>query len=220
MHFNKYLFTNIIIKNMKKYFLTLFAASAVLFSSCGGSSSNTGKDGESTENTEEAAAVDENWEVARSIDSTYTYDGKEVTFVGKYDARHMSIIRNNKFNAGLEVKSGDKKKNISNIEFTFGKGKNSIYFPDEYMDNQIEIYDNEGNKLAHNALLKITGTLKYTHKGPKAKPWENPKLPESARKALKAAEDRRIEREGEGDGNDYSYIIKDIVITSAEPESK
>ena len=205
---------------MKKYLLTAFVASALLFSSCGGNSGGS-KDGvtASDETKTEEAAIDQNWDIALALDSSYTYDGKEITLVGTYDSRHVSIIRNGKFNAGLEVKSGDKKKNVTNIEFSFGKGKNSVNFPDEYMDNQIEIYDNEGNQLADNTLLQIKGTVKYTSKGPKAKPWENKNLPESARKALKAAEDRRIEREGEGDGNDYSYTIKNIVITSA-PKSE
>lgn len=140
--------------NIKTIFVaTATIASSIFFTSCG--------------ETMKSA------ELAKTLKTSNTYDGKQIELVGKIDLYHeLNIEADSTLSVGLRTGMGD---NIEIIGFhlRFGKTKNSIFIITKadgtYDKGDISIYDNTGAELKTETEVKVKGTVHYTPENPNSK---------------------------------------------------
>ena len=178
---------------MKKTTFVLSLILTVILTSCGDSATN---------------------KLVAELNSSYTNDGKEVELTGYIFTSHIAIVSGDVVKVGLYNVAGQTDGEIAEIKIKFGKEANHIFIPEKYRGNEIEIYDNTGEK--HGYLQKITvkGTVHYTNKdweketvakeetGNNIKIFGKKSAAEKAEEAKQAAEKRKKET---GDSNDYSF---------------
>jgi hypothetical protein len=158
----------------------------------------------------------------KELNSSYTYDGKEVELIGYLSPHRTSMVMNGKIKLGLfnslTEQSGSE---LADVYIDFGKEPNNIYMPEEYKSSEIEFYDNTGTVRNYLTKFKIKGIVKYTKKDWEKQltvPEDDPRKPafakemtkKSVEKAKKAAEERKAKT---GDANDYSFEINLLTIT-------
>jgi hypothetical protein len=185
----------------KRTIFTMILLSVVLFASCGDKATSN---------------------LIKELNSSYTYDGKEVELIGYLSPHRTSLIMNGKVKLGLfnslTEQSGSQ---LADVFINFGKEPNNIYMPEKYKSSEIEFYDNSGTMRNYLTKFRITGIVKYTKKDWEkhlTEPENDPKKPafakemakKSVEKAKKAAEERKAKT---GDANDYSFEIKLLTIT-------
>jgi hypothetical protein len=190
----------------KTAFLGLIATLAV-FSSCGGDSTPP-------------IAFDK-------YQHSYQNEGQAVILEGYLSPGSFSMVRDHEISVGLYSSPAGSGEKLATISMEFGKRANRIYMPEKYSDDDVEIYDSDGQKHDYKTKLKIVGAVKYTKKD-----WENDLVEEAlpahladnatmkrmnkekAEKAKKAAEERKEKQSG--DPNDYSFEIELSSVTVAE----
>ncbi len=176
------------------YFIASLAIVSLLFVSCGENATR---------------------KLVNELESSYDYDGKEVTLEGYFYPTRVMFVRGGYVNAPLcesAVLTGSDN-SITTVKLKYGKEPNCIYFPEKYKLQDLEVYDNEGNKFGYNDKLKITGIVKYTTKGQKEKADDDKSLPPGGFKIPKQGPAKDKEDEDKGDGNNYNYEIIDVKIT-------
>ena len=189
---------------MKKIFLFVLIISAMVMTACG--------DGATKKRMQE-------------LDSSYDYDGKEVTLTGYLTYNSGTMIMNGKTTPVLRH-SNWQKSGFVRPEINFGKEPNNVWIPNKFRLEDIEIYDSSGQKHGINTKCNLKGTVRYTHKD-----WEKATIvkeetsskvktiqiygtksaEERAEEAKKAAEERRAKT---GDPNDYTFefIVNEISV--------
>ncbi|MCL2651180.1 MAG: hypothetical protein FWD60_09190 [Candidatus Azobacteroides sp.] len=160
----------------------------------------------------------------KALNSSYDYDGKEVTLTGYAIYKSGALIMNGKTDVALS-NSNWQQDSFADVKMNFGKEPNSIWMPDKFRLEDVEIYDSNGQKHGINTKLNLKGIVHYTHKD-----WENAtevkeessskgklqiygtKSPDQrAEEAKKAAEERKAKT---GDPNDYTFelIVNEVSV--------
>jgi len=156
--------------------------------------------------------------LVKELNSSYTYDGKEVILTGYVIYNSGALIMNGKTNVALS-NSNWQQDAFAHAEMNFGQEPNSIWMPDKFRLEDIEIYDSNGQKHGINTKFNLKGTVHYTNKdwkeqleqqkeGKKDMFSNNPAFQEMRKNSLSKAEEATNERKKKsGDPNDYSFKI-------------
>lgn len=132
--------------------------------------------------------------IVSELNTSYTHQGKQVELQGYLVPGFMNMVSNGKVSISLKAAASQEAETlVANVELNHGQSTpNRIYFPEEFHMENVELYDSGGKNFSCEDKVKITGTVSYIAKEAKAEGDE------SADKA-----------------NDYSYLIKDVVIAKA-----
>ena len=176
--------------------LVLCTAAALTLSACGDSSTN---------------------KVAEQIKTSYEYNGKQVEMVGYLKTTRFTMVRNGVAPVVLvpTMVNDATSATLENIMLKFGKEPNSIYMPERYKGEDIEIRDSTGKVNDINTKFKITGTVVYdsTEKIAEPKPPSGAMVLEMQRKSYEKAKAEYEERVKKGDVYDYRYKVTNVVLT-------
>lgn len=172
---------------MKKTFLLIIFGLSLFLTSCG---------------------EDASLKLGEELKKSYTYDGKTIELEGYLSPHVTNMVFGKALQVNLltEPNNGKRSNNrhtiSDNVLLNLGKGPNSIDMPERFTENEVMIYDQNGQEYkAVETKVKITGTVTYTAKGPKQESTAmfKPVIPNK--------------KDAEDDGNDYTYVIKDVKIT-------
>ena len=194
---------------MKKVFVFTLIISAMLMTACGDGATK---------------------KLVKELNSSYTNEGKEVELKGYIFTFHGAMVWGDRVRVGLYNVAGQTDGAIAPIKMKFGQEANSIFIPEKYRGNDIEIYDNAGEKHGYLKRFTVKGVVHYTNKdwkeklekekekeGKKDMPSNNPAVQKMRENSLSKAEEAAKEREKKtGDPNDYSFEITVSEISTAK----
>lgn len=113
--------------------------------------------------------------LAKDLESNYENDGQTIELEGKLKAPFLTRAGASTTKMELEVcndfvliQNGNT--TVTSIQMNYGEGKNSVLITTDgkkFEDKDVVVYDKNGNKLTLSDKVKLTGKLKYTHKGEK-----------------------------------------------------
>ena len=182
----------------KKVFIFSLILAAIL-SSCGDSTTN---------------------KLVKELNSSYTNDGKEVTLTGYVAISSGRMIMDNKVKVSLTNSNWQQEQNaLAKAKINFGQEPNSIWMPEKFRLENIEIYDSAGQKYGVNTKFNLKGIVHYTNKDWKENLTQkqedkkdmfsnNPAMQKIREKSKNDDEKAKAEREKKtGDPNDYTFEI-------------
>ena len=176
--------------------LVLGTAAALTLSACGDSTTN---------------------KVAEQIKTSYEFNGKQVEMVGYLKTTRFTMVRDGL--AGLvlvpTVMNDVSSATLQNIMIKFGKEPNSIYMPERYKGEDIELRDSTGKVNDINTKFKVTGTVVYdsTEKIAEPKPPSGAMVLDIQKKNYEKAKAEYEERVKKGDVYDYRYKVTNVILT-------
>jgi len=158
--------------------------------------------------------------LVKELNSSYTNDGKKVELTGYITRNGPAIVSDDRVRVDLTYSNVQQSQNaFAQALVKFGKEPNSIFIPEKFRLEDIEIYDSNGQKHGVNTEFNIKGTVHYTHKdwkenleqkqGDKKDMFSNnPAFQKMRENSKNEAENAKAEREKKtGDPNDYSFEI-------------
>ena len=165
--------------------------------------------------------------LVKELNSSYSNDGKDIELTGYITRNGPAIVSNGKTRVDLTYSNMQQSSDAyAQAQMTFGKEPNSIYIPEKFRLEDIEIYDSNGQKHGVNTEFNIKGMVHYTNKDWKEKLEQkqedkkdmfsnNPAFQKMRENSKNEAENDRAEREKKtGDPNDYSFeiIVREISV--------
>lgn len=153
---------------------------------------------------------------AQVIKTSHALNGKRVDAVGYFKTTKVTFVTNGVAPLVLvpSTMSDAGSATLENIMVKFGKEPNTIFMPERYKGNDIEIRDASGRVNDINTKFKVTGTVVYdsTEKIAPPKPPSGAFVMDSQKRNYAAAKAKYEERVKKNDLYDYSYRIVDVVI--------
>lgn len=157
-----------------------------------------------------ASCSNHSMDVAKELNESYKHDGKTIELEGQLATSYMVWGSSDRETLDLHMTCGTaldntKTETVSDIMVHYGTTPNSVIInvaPDvkQFKETDVVLYDKNGAKLTLADKVKVTGKVTYTAKGPKK---------EAGAAKIKMPE---INKEKQGDGNDYRYTITDVTI--------
>lgn len=175
--------------------LAMVAAVAMSVSGCGDSATN---------------------KLANEIKTSYAYNGKQVEMVGYLKTSKLTFVRNGIAPVVLvpSMASDVSSATLENIMLKFGKEPNSIYMPEKFKGDDIELRDATGKVNNINTQFKLKGTVVYdsTEKIAEPKPPSGMMVLDIQKQNYEKEKLKYEERVKKGDVYDYKYKVVDIVL--------